>query len=398
MRILVVGPSAVARHNGGGERFRLTVEALKRVGLVEILLIGDASVDPALESECGCAVRAVRAQFRRLSSGDYIRLLGGRGLPRRLRRHDFELQRQVVQDVVGTRFDLVWLYGDVAGLTIDGDLGHPVVLDLVDYEAQRDFEVARASKPWYDLVEAVIARADRTALRRCITSLSRAAAIAVISSRVDAQSIDGDVRVVPNGYRARGATLRSRFPTADEKITYLFVGTMGYRPNRDAAIWLAKDIWPRMLAVQPHAQLRIVGRNPPDELNGTQNVVATGEVDDIQHELDRADVALVPVRLGSGTRVKILEAWANGLPVITTQKGAEGLPVVGEVNVVLADTPTDFAIAADRLVREPTLVDGLRRNGRALYEAQFSSHVIIDAFEAVARDALVANPSGGRLK
>ncbi|HEX9349014.1 MAG TPA: glycosyltransferase [Gemmatimonadales bacterium] len=140
----------------------------------------------------------------------------------------------------------------------------------------------------------------------------------------------------------------------------VFTGSMDWMPNDDAVRFCLGRIWPRIREALPSATFTVVGRKPSPALvalgsqqpGGGGGVTLTGRVDDVRPYMERAAVYLVPLRIGGGTRLKIFEAMAMGLPVVSTRIGAEGLPVTDGHDIVLADSPEDFAAAALQLLRD----------------------------------------------
>src|SRR5262249_44972626 len=143
--------------------------------------------------------------------------------------------------------------------------------------------------------------------------------------------------VVPNGYDEPVAPL-GRAEVGDPP-TILLTGLMTYPPNADAARWLTTDIAPRVREQLPAAQVRLVGRADQrvTALGDGDRVVVTGWVEEIDPELARADVVAVPVRFGGGTRIKVLEAFAHRIPVVSTTLGVEGLDVEAGRELLIAD-------------------------------------------------------------
>jgi len=158
---------------------------------------------------------------------------------------------------------------------------------------------------------------------------------------------------------------------------FIFVGSMGFAPNADAASYFCADVWPAVHAgLGPAARFTIVGSHPPApvrDLAARPGVAVTGAVADVGAYYDEADIAVVPLRAGGGTRIKILEAFARGRPVIATTLGAEGLRVRHGEDIWLADGPVDMAAACIRLAGDPGLrrhlADGGRRTLAAHYDA-----------------------------
>lgn len=172
------------------------------------------------------------------------------------------------------------------------------------------------------------------------------------AERLRAQAPDVEPVLIPNGVEVAAYTPPPTPPDSDE---LLFVGSMGWLPNTDAVAWFHRDILPLIFAQRPHAHLTLVGKSPPAHVAqlASQRVTVTGYVDDVRPYLARAAVFVVPLRIGGGTRLKILEAMAAGVPVVSTRIGAEGLEVEHGRHVLLADTPADFAAAVLELLDNP---------------------------------------------
>jgi glycosyltransferase involved in cell wall biosynthesis len=142
----------------------------------------------------------------------------------------------------------------------------------------------------------------------------------------------------------------------DDGETMLFVGAMDWLPNRDAVEFFVSAILPELKHIRPDAQFVVAGRNPPQQFAkrfaGIPSVRFTGTVSDLRPLLARAAVCVVPLRIGSGTRIKIIEAAAMGKPVVSTTVGAEGLDFVDGREIVLADEPRTFATAIADLLAD----------------------------------------------
>jgi glycosyltransferase involved in cell wall biosynthesis len=161
---------------------------------------------------------------------------------------------------------------------------------------------------------------------------------------------------------------------------------MDYRPNVDAALWFAEDILPRIRAARPEVQFVVVGQKPAErlqKLNGQNGVVVTGAVEDVRPFIAEAAVYVAPLRMGGGTRFKLLEAMALARPIVSTTTGAEGFSVASGRELILADTPADFAAAVLSLLEDPAHAAALGQAGRAFVQARFDWGMIIPKLEAV---------------
>lgn len=161
-----------------------------------------------------------------------------------------------------------------------------------------------------------------------------------------------DVVVVSNGIDLSSyAVAPDRQPPAPVLV---FTGKMDYRPNVDAVLWFAEQVLPLLLKARADICFQIVGMNPHprlDVLRDHPNVEITGAVTDTRPYIHHAGAYVIPMRIGGGTRFKALEAMATGKPTISTSLGVEGIPVQSGRDLLLADTPADFADAVLRVLR-----------------------------------------------
>ncbi len=173
------------------------------------------------------------------------------------------------------------------------------------------------------------------------------------------------------------------FSEASEPLV-LFVGAMDWEPNVDAVEYFCHEIWPSIQAKVPGARFRIVGRNPVRRVKrlGSSSVEVIGEVPSVVEHLRESAVVAVPLRVGSGTRLKIYEAMAAGKAVVSTSVGAEGLDVHHDQDIVLADDPGAFAESVTILLENVELRRRYERSAAAL-AARYDWTAIGDKFGQV---------------
>jgi glycosyltransferase involved in cell wall biosynthesis len=154
--------------------------------------------------------------------------------------------------------------------------------------------------------------------------------------------------------------------TPARRVTFL--GGLHYPPNAQGILWFAEQIFPLVLAQQPDAVLTVIGKQPPAGLTALgippANLEVTGYVADPLPYLAETGAFIVPLLAGGGMRVKIVEGWTWGLPIVSTTVGAEGIAVRSDENLLIADTPVDFAQATLRLLRDRAAADRLAQQGR----------------------------------
>lgn len=192
----------------------------------------------------------------------------------------------------------------------------------------------------------------------------------------------GRVDVVDNGIDR--AAFEAVVPDRDPRRV-LFLGSLEWRPNLDAVGLLLDRIFPAVRAAVPGATLDLVGRRPPAALArraaGAPGVALHADVADVRPFLARAGVMAVPLRVGGGSRLKILEALATGLPVVSTRVGAEGLCLRDGEHLDLADDPPAFAAALAAALRDPDRARHLAARGRDLVLRRYDWDALAGALE-----------------
>ena len=193
------------------------------------------------------------------------------------------------------------------------------------------------------------------------------------AERLRAINPDARIFVIENGV---DTDFYSALQANDESITrrIVFVGSMDYHANIDGAVNFAREVWPHLRARQPELIFTIVGKDPAAEVRNLAQIPGievTGTVDDVRPFYREARAAVVPLNVGGGSRLKILEAMAAGVPVVSTRLGAEGLDVHHDENILIADTNEQLVEAIISVVENKTRHDHLSAAGRALVSRRY---------------------------
>jgi glycosyltransferase involved in cell wall biosynthesis len=208
--------------------------------------------------------------------------------------------------------------------------------------------------------------------------------VVLVASEEDRRRIEHrNVHVYPN---ALPEIARPSIPEATpESAGIVFSGNLEYHPNVEAVRWFHTQVWPRVRERLPGIEWRLVGRNAEAVaglVSGSERVRIVGPVEDAIRALAEASVCIAPLRSGSGTRFKILEAWAAGRAVVSTTVGAEGLDARPGEHLLIADEPGSFAEAIVKLMEHPELRRRLGESGRALYLDRYTWSSAWRALEA----------------
>lgn len=414
--------------DGYRQRLHHLIAGLGRVGRVEVVALDRRPAGVSLDDEgrpdgvteaaaiAGGADAGMRTWLPTWLRGD---------MPRRVLAPDWsavsdDLRRRVSS---GEPVDLVWyshvdtwfpLHGvvDLAASRSDGATRPAVIVDFDNLE-HLALRLRRTTPPrlapgagvgekvrtvgrWgasraFDLVDE--RRWDRTQ-RDCAAQVDRV----VVCSDLDLRrsGCPNAVRI-GNGASAPDTVHADRTALRGDAPTMFFVGALDYEPNTEAVEWFVREVLPLVRRSVPTATVRIVGRGAErvDWVRGEPGVELVGPVDELSTELDRADVSIVPIRVGAGTRLKVVEALANRLPLVTTTVGCEGIDVRTGVNTLIADDEAAFAEACIRLLTDGDLRQRLADSGAELFDRRYDWKGIEASVAELAEDVVRGRAAQG---
>ena len=182
----------------------------------------------------------------------------------------------------------------------------------------------------------------------------------------------------PIGLKINKYSLKENHTLNADKIKICFIGAMDWIPNQEGLNWFLKEIWPSIIKRNPYVELHIAGRNTSEFWHqyNDQNIIIHGEVDDAISFIKNHSIMVVPLLSGSGTRVKILESMALGVPVISTKIGFEGIAVKSSQHLMQADDASSFVEAIEKLISDKNFNSSIRKNARKHIETYYDNQVI----------------------
>jgi glycosyltransferase involved in cell wall biosynthesis len=270
--------------------------------------------------------------------------------------------------------------------TIQTARGRPKV--LVDWHNIESELMWRYSKTTVNPLKQLIARRTAGLLEHAEERLLRNCDSHIVTSELDRQELlarqsGSNIRVIPNGvdtasYAKSNSNMQKDGDSTQARSSILFVGSMDYHANIDAVSWFTREIWPEIARSNPELHFTIVGRNPPAQVRALADnrIHVTGTVDDVRRFYSSALMAVVPLRSGGGTRLKILEAMAAGTPVISTRLGAEGLVVEHNKDILLADDGPEFLTAVNQLLSSEETHKRITQSARTLVGGVYDWNII----------------------
>jgi glycosyltransferase involved in cell wall biosynthesis len=243
----------------------------------------------------------------------------------------------------------------------------PSVLDLDDDECTRTEMLIPLREAAGDFARANRERTELGRQRRFQRMILSRFQTCFLASSEDRDSLSAQYPDVKFAWLPNAIRLPAETPGlhGGPRGNLLFLGKLDYLPNEDAVLYFCNRILPLLITSGRPVSLRVAGMDAPDsirKLSALPGVTVVGAVKDVVPEYERAGIAVAPLRAGSGTRIKILEAFSYGVPVVSTSMGAAGLDVTHEVHLLIADTPEEFAAACLRLIEDDRLAERLSRN------------------------------------
>lgn len=290
-----------------------------------------------------------------------------------------------------SRFDLVHVESAVLGGYRDA-IGDSTLV-LSHHNVESELVRQRSGTARFAAARALL-RQEAAKMEALERDWAPRAAVNVVVSELDGERLrkiapGATIEVVPNGVDTE--YFRADPGVISDPSTLVFAGGMDWYPNRDAMAHFATDIWPRLIATNPSRRLIVIGRSPPRELSALNDsrVQVLGFVPDIRPLVSRAGVYICPMRIGGGTRLKILDALAMSRALVSTDLGVEGLDLTPDVHFLRANSPEEFDRQIARLEGDEELRVRLGRAGREVVEQRFSWAVIgqrlLDCYERLGR-------------
>jgi glycosyltransferase involved in cell wall biosynthesis len=393
MNILVLSPFLPWPLDQGGKIriYNIIKNLAKSHAITLVALVDDRNAAEAGPLRQLCAEIILVERPARLWP-DRFEFFTGRDPYNVIRYHSTDMRRELKQllrsktfDLVQVEFAMMWQYANLFE-------GIPVVLDAhnIEHHNVRQIGNSNTSPLWralYRLEEIRLRTVEERAWREC------ALCFAVSDrEREEIAACTGNpakVITAPNGVDPERFAFRPR-ETAGRTI--LFLGGMDYTPNLDAARWFLNDIFPLILQQEPETKLLMVGRELwriGDEGSGISNRESIEFHENVAEVLPwfyEADLLAVPLRQGAGTRIKVLEAFAAGLPVVATGKGSEGIAAADGEDLLIAESPQDFAAAVLRIMSELGLGKRLAANAHLLVTEQYTWEVTTMIMEEAYRN------------
>lgn len=372
---VVLSPEApYPMHGGGAIRTASLLEYVSsRYDLDLILFRQSGDSDPALSIPAGLVRRTSTVTLPFHSRGPSAWAVRNtrrwlRGAPPLLDRFSGQIE-PVAHALQGHHYDLgiiehFWCAPYLEQLAPACD---QVWLDLHNVESELHASCARSSRWPFSLAHMRFARAYIREERHWLPRFTGL----LTTSQADADRATKGNQIVVY----RNALPLVPVPQIAEEQVIAFSGNFEYHPNREAVRYLARHLWPEIAAQHPSVRLRLIGKNPhavAPVLRDLPRVDVTGQVQDAVTELARCCIAIVPLLSGSGTRLKILEAWAAARAVVSTPIGAEGLSSKSGSNLIIADTPATFVESVCQLLGSELRRRQIGLAGRQTYEQEYT--------------------------
>ena len=399
--ILVLTTRKPGYDNGNAIRITNVLEGLLGVGSVHLCLIDSTEDGQQLDPDPRLSTTVIRARerSRTMKVLDFF----GRDPSAVPYRQMTTLQDLLAERLGRTQWDLVWCVRARVHVLSRPVIRGPRIVDLDDLHDRLLRSEIRDRRDQYGLIGTAPRNLfdwfDARRWRRLQHSIASEVDKVLICSPLDRDRLgDANAAVVPNGYPHPAHDPGAHAVTGDSAPSLLFVGPLTYEPNLLAVHWMIERVLPRLRAELPGIAFTVVGDDRGVRNTDGDGVVYTGHVDDVQPYYERATVAVVPLHSGGGTRLKVIEAMARGVPLVSTTFGVEGLDVTPGHDVLIADDPATFARTCRAVVTDPELHGQLVQAGLERYRARLTAQATIAAVRLLAGEVLAetARPNARR--
>lgn len=294
--------------------------------------------------------------------------------------HIPELQQQLDNYLISNKVDLLYCTSSAMAEYAFVALRHSpdvrVIVDFMDLDSDKWRRFSEVTGFPLSLVYRYEARVLGRYERRIQSLVERCLFVSQAEVDLFRQNFSAEtnnVQVIGNGVE-----LSDYYPSEhvgfEEPLTLLFTGVMDYLPNEDAICWFVDNVWQKLLHKFPDAQLVVAGMKPTQrvlDLQNLGNITVTGFVDSMLPYYHEADIFIAPFQIARGVQNKILQAFACGLPVVTSPIGAEGIDGVDEEHFLVAQTPEQFVDQIERLVRQPDLFQKISQSAMHLITEEY---------------------------
>ena len=302
-------------------------------------------------------------------------------------------------------FDVIQVEGiELARYALESSMGNgqsSIVFDdhNCEYQMQRRWfeRDVRNPKRWPAAAYSLVQWRRLIALERAMIQAADATLCVSPQDRESIRQLDPKIEphLILNGIELASYTTRkttdagrptTQQPSSSSPNHVVFTGKMDFRPNIDAMLWFGQEVWPAVKQQCAGVKLIIVGQKPSprlDVLRSDPDIVLTGEVDDVRPYIAEAAVYIAPLRIGSGTRFKLLEAMALRKPSVSTTLGCEGFDITPGKEMVIADTPSDFAQATLTLLNDATKCAAIGEAAYQFVSATYDWSAIVPNLESI---------------
>jgi len=305
-----------------------------------------------------------------------------------------KMRQRIIELVSRDLFDMIYVYQIRVADYMESGLRIPRILDLTDSALLNFRRRLNFQRDWsWPLV-----LYEYFKLKKYEPQIIQKFDLCTVVSSVDRNAINvyqpkANIRVIPNGV---DCSYFLPMNGSYDNRNIVFLGTMCYPPNVDAVLYLCRDILPRIHKALPEARVYIVGTDPVRRvkaLSKYNNVFITGFVTDVRPYLAKAAVLLCPLRIASGTQLKILEAMAMGVPVVTSPLGLEGIGAIPDENIMVGEDAEELARKTVMLLTDTVLRNEVGLRGRQLVTEKYTWERIGQELELILREVVSAEGS-----